>query len=196
MEPGANIEKQLGTTLDELAFGHTTVDQMSRISVKYINGMWFTSASRHLWVFKNFELLSGCTYIPVIQTTFIDSRKFTTYNGGASVIVRRNPEGKWYNRLLANPTKYHNFLHGLLSDTYNKASSASKANNVFVFQPTSVCRCYEQRDAFRTAQMNTERVERLVSNTPRGNREFPNQTVETSSIEKKNSYAYISTRRL
>ncbi|KAK3590389.1 hypothetical protein CHS0354_028498 [Potamilus streckersoni] len=230
--------KYIGTTLDELADGHTTVDLISRISVKYINGKWFTSDNRRLWVFKNFEFLGGCTYIPVIQTTYIDPRKFTTYNGGKSVEIRRNPGGKWYNRLLTNPKRYQNCLRERLSDTYNSTSSASKANKLFAFQPKSVYQCHEEHDASRTAQTvytdsvsipyallidgqlsstvkyedqtlpetslmsgavatqhssnstcaalrnYSERVERLVSNTTHGCNEFPNQTVEPSSIEK------------
>ncbi|KAJ8318950.1 hypothetical protein KUTeg_004041, partial [Tegillarca granosa] len=63
------------------------------------SGKWFSADNRRLWVFKNLHLLGKCDSISVIQISdirYILDRKFTTINGGTSIIVRRDPGGKWY----------------------------------------------------------------------------------------------------
>ncbi|KAL3871101.1 hypothetical protein ACJMK2_039120 [Sinanodonta woodiana] len=170
--------KYIGTTLDELADGRTTVDNINIISVKDINGKWFTSDNRRLWVFRNFEFLGGCTYIPVSITTYIDPRKFTSPNGGTSVIVRRNPGGIWYSRLLTNPAKYKNCLLGLLHDPYRSKSKSPSypmaANNegcvsarndidtprTFGFQSRSNFSYHEQSNLIRTETAPNHTVSR------------------------------------
>ncbi|KAK3590394.1 hypothetical protein CHS0354_028504 [Potamilus streckersoni] len=110
--------KPIGDTLDELADGQTTVQKISTISVIDINGKWFSCDNRRLWVFKQFEFLGGCTYIPVFKTMFIDRRKFTTLNEGKSIRVRGSPGGNWYYKLIKNPAKYKNCLQGVFIDPY------------------------------------------------------------------------------
>ena len=86
----------VGETLDDLCEGYISVEKIPTISVMYKNGKWFTGDNRRLWVFRHLERLGKCTTIPVYETSYIPSNKFTTYNGGASVTVRRNPGGRWY----------------------------------------------------------------------------------------------------
>ena len=86
----------VGQTLDDLCEGRTTVENIPRISVAKHKGKWFISDNKRLWVFRHLERLGKCKSIPVNETAYIPFKKFSTYNGGASVTVRRNPGGHWH----------------------------------------------------------------------------------------------------
>ena len=90
--------KTVGETLDDLCEGRISVNGIPTISVMNKGGKWFTGDNRRLWVFRQLERLGKCTAIRVDVTNYIPSNKFTTFNGGTSVTVRRNPGGKWYLR--------------------------------------------------------------------------------------------------
>ena len=85
----------VGQTLDDLCEGRTTVENIPKISVTKHDGKWFTCNNKRLWVFRHLERLGKCKSIPVNET-YIPFKKFSTCNGGASVIVRRNPGGRWH----------------------------------------------------------------------------------------------------
>ncbi|KAK3612471.1 hypothetical protein CHS0354_032087 [Potamilus streckersoni] len=86
----------IGETLDELCEGRCRIEDIENISVVKKDRMWFTADNRRLWVFKHLERLRKCTKIPVYESNYIPYHKFTTLNNGESVIVRRNPGGRWY----------------------------------------------------------------------------------------------------
>ncbi|KAL3876407.1 hypothetical protein ACJMK2_034256 [Sinanodonta woodiana] len=88
----------IGNTLDDLCEGRCHIDDIIKISVVNMNGKWFTADNRRLWVFKHLERLKKCTVIPVNLSYYIPDHKFTTLNDGASVIVRRNPGGRWHSK--------------------------------------------------------------------------------------------------
>ena len=58
-----------------------------------IDGKWFTSDNRRLWVFQKAEELGIVSYIDVYVTYDIDYSKFTTTSDGRYVRIRRNNPG-------------------------------------------------------------------------------------------------------
>ncbi|KAK3590391.1 hypothetical protein CHS0354_028500 [Potamilus streckersoni] len=184
----------IGETLDELADGRTTVERIDRISVIEIDGRWTTADNRRLWVFKNFELLGGCTCIPAIQTKRINPMKLNSRNGGTGIRVKGHPGGKWYDKLITSPAQYQNCLRGLFVDPYNRASSASKIDvcirnppnhpetdnneeflnirqdidsiHAFSSQPKSVVGYHEQSELNRTASNTVHTLYERSTSTP------------------------------
>ena len=90
--------RTVGQTLDDLCEGRISVYAIPTITVVKKGGKWFTADNRRLWVFRELERLGKCIFIPVNEGSYIPSSKFTTYNGGASVEVRRSPGGNWHYR--------------------------------------------------------------------------------------------------
>ncbi|XP_053390382.1 uncharacterized protein LOC128553276 [Mercenaria mercenaria] len=89
----------IGETLDALCDGRCSVSSIPTISVVKHNNKWFTADNRRLWVFRSLERLGKCDKIFVREGSYIPSSKFTTYNGGESVIVRNgSPGGIWHRR--------------------------------------------------------------------------------------------------
>ncbi|KAL3876408.1 hypothetical protein ACJMK2_034257 [Sinanodonta woodiana] len=94
--------KFIGNTLDDLCTGECSVENIPSISVKRINGKWFSTDNRRLWVFKHLERHGKCKLIPVYETYYIPDRKFSTRNEGESIRVRGDPGGIWYRKPNSN----------------------------------------------------------------------------------------------
>lgn len=83
----------IGETLDALINGLATVNSIPRIGVFWQNGKWFTKDNRRLWVFRKAEELGIVDVITVDIVPKVEPIKFTTFNNGSSVRVRRNDPG-------------------------------------------------------------------------------------------------------
>ena len=76
-----------------------SIHSIPTISVVKKDNKWYTADNRRLWVFRNLERLGKCNEIRVTEGYYIPSSKFTTYNGGESVVVRNgSPGGNWYRK--------------------------------------------------------------------------------------------------
>ena len=80
-----------------------------------MDGKWFTTDNRRLWVFRQLERLGKCSTIDVWEGYAIPTSKLTTYNGGSSVHVRRSSGGVWYRKPDAQKytgTRFNNLMRG------------------------------------------------------------------------------------
>lgn len=73
-------------TMQRLMTGTLSPSQIPAIRVFKMKGKWHTEDNRRLWAFKE----AGLTSVPVKETSesYVDSRKFTTMNGGVRVRMR------------------------------------------------------------------------------------------------------------
>ena len=86
--------KLVDQSLDDVCEGRTTVENISYEPQRKM--VWFTFDNKRQWFFRHLERLGKCIFIPVNETPYIPFKKFTTYNGDASVTVRRNPGSRWH----------------------------------------------------------------------------------------------------
>ena len=75
-------DTDIGETLDQLLNGHCNVQSIPKISVIQIDGKWFTSDNRRLWVFRKAEEIGFLKKIEVQEIGHIKDEKLTTENGG------------------------------------------------------------------------------------------------------------------
>jgi hypothetical protein len=89
----AHGDTYIGETLDQLLNGNCNVQSIPEISVVQMNGKWFTSDNRRLWVFRKAEEIGFLKQIEVKKIGYIRDDKLTTENGGTSIRVRRGGPG-------------------------------------------------------------------------------------------------------
>ncbi|XP_069124887.1 uncharacterized protein [Argopecten irradians] len=109
--------RTIGETLDDIVVGKTHVTSLPTINVKEeedaeVNGdeeekegegkkkktRWITADNRRLWIFRHLERLGRCHEITIDEVIYIDSRKRSSTNRGASVTIidDEEPGGYWH----------------------------------------------------------------------------------------------------
>jgi hypothetical protein len=68
----------IGQTLDYLLVGRCNVDDILTMNVMKMNGEWFTSDNRRLWVFGKAEEIGFLETAKVNVIYYISNNKFTT----------------------------------------------------------------------------------------------------------------------
>ncbi|XP_033745140.1 uncharacterized protein LOC117330766 [Pecten maximus] len=91
--------ERIGETLDDLLRGDCDILDIPPITVVDVDGDWYTTDNRRLWVFQKLEDLGHCKKIPVIEDDYIPPWKFTTVNDGLTTYVRGNPGGDLWKSL-------------------------------------------------------------------------------------------------
>ncbi|XP_078489791.1 uncharacterized protein LOC144746290 isoform X3 [Ciona intestinalis] len=71
--------------------GRMEATDFPTISVIFQNGNYYTGDNRRLYVFRVLQCEGILNRVPVYTTTYINPRKFTTYNQGVSIRVRQGP---------------------------------------------------------------------------------------------------------
>ena len=94
-----HADQYIGETLDEIVMFSDKANFIPNISVFNIDGKWFTSDNRRLWVFKKAEELGIVRSIDVYVTYEIDYL-FTTRSDGRHIRIRRNNPGGYLWRSL------------------------------------------------------------------------------------------------
>ena len=70
----------IGETLDYLLVGRCNVDDILTMNVMKMNGEWFTSDNRRLWVFGKAEEIGFLETVKVNVIYYTSNNKFTTVN--------------------------------------------------------------------------------------------------------------------
>ncbi|XP_069135114.1 uncharacterized protein [Argopecten irradians] len=105
---GNVIKMPLGEVVDKILRGDISIDAIPKISVFCLRNTWFSLDNRRLWVFKKLQSVWDPTShfsITCLERDreFVKLSKITTSNGGADIVVRRDPGGKNW-RQLCNDT--------------------------------------------------------------------------------------------
>lgn len=92
--------KYIGETFDELYRGDIKIDDIPTIAVtkKPDDEKWYTLDNRRLWVFHHLQGANKCYDIPVYKVEYSSGYegKFTSTNGGVSVVVNGDPGGQYW----------------------------------------------------------------------------------------------------
>ncbi|XP_052065723.1 uncharacterized protein LOC127705444 [Mytilus californianus] len=123
-------DKLIGETLDELLTESISLKDIPIITAVKINGKFYTSDNRRLWVFRKAEELGFLDGIEINQITQPDFnwKKFTTKNDGISIRIRRDPGGKTWRSWKPNT------FQGVNENTVSEFALNALENNANIFQ--------------------------------------------------------------
>lgn len=94
ISPVFSCGRRIHDTYRELSTGFKSVHDIPRMTVTLMNGHWYTyTGNRRLWVFQKLEREGhiGDIFVDTTDRT-VPLHRFTTRNGGRSVLVRRGGE--------------------------------------------------------------------------------------------------------
>lgn len=128
----SHADTLIGETLDDLLLRRCSIYDIPRISVIRRSGKYYSADNRRLWVFKTLEELGGCGEIPVFEIDEYDipPMKWTTYNDGESLNVRRNPGGRHWRNVPRRPKVKHVNHIETINETKTSLSTAIVETNL------------------------------------------------------------------